>query len=313
MTTEHAATPPSDSLLDAIIVGGGPAGLAAALLLGRCRRRVLICDTGHPRNAASHALHGYLTRDGIAPAEFLRIGREQLQPYETVEFRNAEVCHVEREGTRFTAFLGDGARMRARALLLASGVVDVLPPLEGLRDFYGTSVHHCPYCDGWEHRDQTIAVLGGDEASADLALEMRLWTRHIVLCTNGAPSLSAERLKHLQNKGIAFAHEPIARLEGEAGQLAAIQFRNGAPLACDALFFVPSQAQRSPLAEKLGCKFCEDEKTVDCGDDSTTSVPGVFVAGNSARGLQLVIMAAASGTQAGCSINNWLLETEAEK
>src|SRR6185503_3636553 len=130
--------------LDVIIVGAGPAGLSAALVLGRCRRRVLICDSGHPRNAASHGLHGYLTRDGIEPAEFLRIAREQLRPYETVQLRRVEVIDARRLDNLFEISLAGGERLAARRLLLATGVLDEMPQIDGLTELYGTSVFHCP-------------------------------------------------------------------------------------------------------------------------------------------------------------------------
>src|SRR6185503_11154078 len=153
----------SEKLFDVIIVGAGPAGLSAAQILGRCRRRVLVCDSGHPRNAASHALHGYLTRDGIAPGEFLEIGRIQLLRYTTVELRSTSVTEARRVNKLFEITLQSGERLTSRKLLLATGVVDDLPLLEGLQGFYGTSVFHCPYCDGWEIRDQPLAIYGRGE------------------------------------------------------------------------------------------------------------------------------------------------------
>ena len=143
---------------DAIIVGAGPAGLSAALILGRCRRRVLIFDDGKPRNEASHALHGFLTRDGIQPAELLRIAREQLEPY-NVAIKRTHVLNVNRMEYGFEVILGDGSHLHARKVLLATGLIDRIPKIEGLEPLYGTSVFHCPFCDGWEVRDQAIAAL----------------------------------------------------------------------------------------------------------------------------------------------------------
>src|ERR1051325_6140674 len=177
---------------DVIIVGAGPAGLSAALVLGRCRRRVLICDSGHPRNAASHALHGYLTRDGIPPAAFLEIGLEQLQQYETVRLQRSAVVEARRLDNLFEITLNSGQRLASRKLLLATGVIDELPQINGLQDFYGTSVFHCPYCDGWEMRDQPLAVYGRGENGAGLALELKLWSQQLVLCTDGPSQLGPE-------------------------------------------------------------------------------------------------------------------------
>src|ERR1044072_4531742 len=169
----------SEKLFDVIIVGAGPAGLSAAQILGRCRRDVLVCDAGHPRNAASHALHGYLTRDGLAPAEFLRIARDELQRYETVELRQAEVVDADAVADGFAVKLASGETLKSRKLLLATGVRDELPNIDGVSEFYGPSVFHCPYCDGWEPRDQPLAVSGRGENGSGLALELLLWSRNL--------------------------------------------------------------------------------------------------------------------------------------
>ena len=165
---------------DCLVAGGGPAGLSAALVLGRARRRVLVCDTGEPRNRHSEAAHGYLTRDGIAPGSFLAIARAELALYATVEYRRARVGDAVRLGDLFELRLENGERVRGRTVLVATGVVDTPPPLEGLEPLYGRSVHHCPYCDGWEHRDAPLAAHGAGEPGARLALKLRQWTSDIV-------------------------------------------------------------------------------------------------------------------------------------
>jgi thioredoxin reductase len=168
----------SETRWDAIILGGGPAGLSAALILGRCRRRVILCDTGRPRNAASRALHGFLTRDGIEPAEFLRIGRRQLARYGTVLVRRQAVDARRTDGG-FEVDLAGGGRLVARTLLIATGVADRLPPIEGLRALYGRAVFHCPYCDGWEVENRPLAVYGRGRSGMGLALALRTWSRQV--------------------------------------------------------------------------------------------------------------------------------------
>ncbi|MEP6592795.1 MAG: NAD(P)/FAD-dependent oxidoreductase, partial [Acidobacteriota bacterium] len=177
---------------DVVVVGAGPAGLSAALILGRCRRRVLVCDTGRPRNAASHALHGYLTRDGLPPSEFLAIGRKELERYDTVEFRPIGAVAAECIDSRFQVTLEDGTVALSRKLLIATGVVDHLPEIDGITELYGRSVFHCPYCDGWELRDQPVAIYGQGQRGVGLSLELTAWTRDIVLCTDGPAEIDAD-------------------------------------------------------------------------------------------------------------------------
>lgn len=297
------------ALLDALIVGGGPAGLSAGLILGRSRRRVLIVDAGRPRNAAALAMHGYLSRDGMAPSEFLQIGREQLTTYPNVEFRRGEAVDAARTKEGFIVHFEDGRSVRSRLLLLASGVVDEIPEIEGLTALYGKSVHQCPYCDGWEHRDQPIAVYGGGKGAAEFALELSAWSRDVVLCSNGPAELPSREAERLLRRGVSVIELPIDRLEGEDGQLSAIRFRNGESLERRALFFLPAQSPCSHLPKKLGCRFADDA-CLEVGDESEANVPGVFAAGNASVGLQMVIIAAAEGAKAAVMMNQLLIDRE---
>jgi thioredoxin reductase len=296
-------------MLDVIIVGAGPAGLSAALVLGRCRRRVLVCDAGHPRNAASHALHGFLTRDGVEPAEFLKTAREQLGPYETIEMRRTEVIDARRLPSGFEVTLSTGEQISSRKLLLATGVVDDVPLIVGLADFYGRTVFHCPYCDGWEKRDQPLAIYGRGENGFGLAMELLLWSRDLVLCTDGPSELSQGQIEHLAAQQIAVRDDRIVRLEGTEGNLEQIVFASGASLARKAMFFSTGNKQSSTLPEKLGCKFTE-QGCVDTGDYETTNIPGLYVAGDASRMVQFVIVAASEGAQAAVAINKELMKED---
>ena len=225
-----------EEVLDAIIVGGGPAGLSAALVLGRCLRRVLVCDAGHPRNEPARIFNGFLSRDGSNPAEFLQICRDQLRRYETIEFRRMKVVDVARGDCRFTAILETGERVTSRMLLLATGLVDELPQIENFRQFYGSTVHNCPYCDGWECRDQSIAVAGGNQDSVDLAIELLLWSKDLVLCTNGPLRCDRKTLETIRRLNIRIIETPIARLEGKGDKLEGIRFTDNYFLLRSALF-----------------------------------------------------------------------------
>ena len=300
------------AILDTIIVGGGPAGLSAALVLGRCLRKVVVCDAGHPRNEPARIFNGYLSRDGSSPAEFLEISREQLRRYETVKLQRGVVVDVLREDDQFTALLASGERYSGRTLLIATGLVDELPQVENFHQFYGKTAHSCPYCDGWEVRGRPIAVLGETQDAANLAIELLLWSPDVVLCTNAAVASYDEKIaRTLERLDVKIVPNRIARLEGTDGDLEGIRFADNTFLPRKALFFSPGQFQRSPLAEKLGCDFCPEDGCIECGEDTATCVPGIYAAGNCSKGVQLVIAAVAEGMQAAFAINTALLEADA--
>ena len=296
-------------MLDAIIIGAGPAGLSAALVLGRCCRNVLVLDTGVYRNTASQALHGYLTRDGIAPLEFLQIARDQLACYDTVTINQAEAVDARCTESRFEVVLRDGAVLACRKLLVATGVVDAVPPLAGIDPLYGRSVFHCPYCDGWEYRGQALAIYGQGEHGKRLALELTAWSGDLVLCTDGPAGLDEHDLFRLAKHSISVREDRIERLEGENGWLRRIVFHNGDCLQRSAMFFSSSERQASGLAAKLGC-LIDDRGEAETGKYESTNVPGLYVAGDASRAVQLVIVAAAEGAEAAFAINTALLKED---
>jgi thioredoxin reductase len=298
---------PSHVTYDVIIVGGGPAGLSAALILGRCRRTVLVCDTGRPRNRASQAIHGYLTRDGVPPREFIAIAREQLAQYGTVELRDVEVVGAECQESRFVVTLAGGEQVASRKLLLATGVVDNLPELPGIGEFYGKSAFHCPYCDAWELRDQPLAIYGRGERGVGLSLELSAWSRDLILFTDGDPDIDAKDRARLARNGIALRDEAVLCLEGTAGVLERVVLASGEAVPRRALFFTLGQEPRSPLAIQLGCPF-NDKGTVRTGRYETTHLPGLFVAGDASRAVQWVVVAAAEGAEAAFAINTDLIK-----
>ena len=296
-------------MLDVVIVGGGPAGLSAALVLGRCRRRVLLLDNGHPRNEAAASLNSYLTRDGIAPSEFLRLGREELTRYQTVEVRDVTVTAAECVSGAFVTTLEGGEQVRSRKLLIATGVRDNVPEVEGVRELFGRSIFHCPYCDGWELRDQPIAIYGRGERGYGLSLELTAWSRDLALVTDGPAEIDDTQRERLARNGISIREERVVRVEGQDGILQRIVFAEGEPLERRAMFFTTGQSQQSELAVTLGCPLNE-KGTVRTGKYETTHLRGLFVAGDASRAVQWVIVAASEGAEAAFAINSDLIKED---
>ena len=286
---------------DVIIVGGGPAGLSAALVLGRCRRRVLVCDNGRPRNAASHGVHGYFTRDGVLPSDLLRIGREEVLRY-GVEIRDVTVADIALLPNGFSVDLEGGERLSSRMLLLATGVRDHIPRIEGIEELYGRSVHHCPYCDGWEHRDTPIAVYGHGHHGLGLALSLRTWSDDVILCTDGPSGFRRKDRERLERNGVGIRQGKIAHLEGREGMLERVVFADGTTLERSAMFFSTGQEQACELASRLACRFTHNG-SIWVDRHECTSVPGLFAVGDASRDVQFVIVAAAEGAKAAVAIN----------
>jgi thioredoxin reductase len=295
----------SNPFYDAIIVGGGPAGLNAALILGRCRRRVLLCDSGNPRNAVSRTMHCFLTRDGTPPVDMRRIGREQLEPYDGVEIRDIAVVDAGRVDGGFEVTLADQSHARARKLLLATGLLEDLPEVEGFEEFWGRGVYSCPYCDGWENRDQPIGVYAPGSTGKGFALEIKIWTDDVVLFTDGPAEFAPEDRAQLDRQRVVVNEEPVERLEGSEAGLERVRLANGTVIERRALFYDYGRRQGSELAEKLGCELTA-KGTVETRGYEKTSVPGLFVAGDASRRVQLAIVAAAEGAMAAFAINTEL-------
>lgn len=296
---------------DVCIVGAGPAGLSAALILGRCGRAVVLFDSGKPRNAASRGLHGYLTRDGTHPLRLRELGRAELTHYPSVQVEDRAVAAVRPHPGHFDVTLADGGATQARILLLATGRVDVLPEKPGFRELYGRGVYHCPICDGWEHRGQRFMAYGRGKAAGEMALSLRRWSDVVTLCTDGEPDQLEDALRaRLQRHGIELVRTGISGLRaGADGHLDHVAFADGTRRPCGALFLDVDAPQRSSLAENLGAEL-DPSGGIRCNDHAATNVPGVFVAGNVRCGIHLAITAAAEGVQAALAINHALRERE---
>ena len=274
-------TPRRPAVLDAVIVGGGPAGLSAALVLGRARKRVLVLDTGKPANAASaNAIGGLLSQGGITPAELRRSGREQLAEFPTVEIRDDAVIDADLCATGLAVRLGDGSDVQARSLLLAHGLRYDPPPLPGVDGLWGGSVFHCPFCDGWEVRDRPLAVHGNGAAAARSALVLSGWSNDVVLCTDGQADLEGTETL-LRDAGVRIREEPIRELVGFDGRLERIEFIQGPAERREALFVRTTREQPNGLADALGCGL-SDGGTIETDVDSRTGVSGIYAAGDAA-------------------------------
>ncbi len=293
------------NLQDVIIIGGGPAGLNAAVVLGRCRRKVLLFDTGSYRNSYSHGMHNYLTRDGVAPLDFINLCRKELKKY-GVRAINKKITNARKNADNiFVVKNEDGTIYYAKKLLVATGLTDKLPNVEGFKEMYGKSVHHCPYCDGWEAKGKKMGVYARDKEGWELALSLKAWSADVTLYTDGRNKVKPYQKDQLDANSIAVIKLPIKKLEGKNGQLKKIIFKNGEEQICDTLFFVNGFEQQCDLAETFGCEV-NKKGVVITNPLQQTNTAGLYVAGDASRDMQFVVVAAAEGAKAGVMINKEL-------
>jgi thioredoxin reductase len=297
-------------LFDCIVIGAGPAGLSASLFLARYRRKVLTLHHKSPRNIYSHGVHGFLGHHGINPTELLARGTEEVL---SQGGRIIEACatKVERSPAglfRVATENPKGRSYETRRLLLATGLRDMTPDCTGFREFYGSSVFHCPDCDGYEVSGKRVAVLGYNEHVVGFTLELLTWTDRLTVLTDGhQPDVDQQSIAKLAEFNISIQNERVIALDGDVatGQLRRVQFASGPPLECDALFFNLGTAPASRLHEMLGCKTEDDFVWVD--KSQQTSVEGVYAAGDVTPNSQLAVVAAAEGAMAAIHIHESLI------
>jgi len=288
-----------DSTFDCIVVGGGAAGLSAALVLGRARRRTLLVDAGGQSNRPSPGVGGLLGHDGRPPAELYALARQELAAYPSVTVLDGEVVRAGGQQDAFNLALADGATVTARRLVLATGMDYRHRALEGIEPRWGRSVFHCPFCHGWEHRDQALCVLDGEATGVHRALLLRLWSDDVTLLTDGPATLAPDDRDRLAAAGVTVDERPVTALRGPGEELEAVVFADGSERECSGLLVAVELHQRSALAQQLGVTFeppgpvVADAIGVDARRE--TNVPGVFAAGDASTQLQSVAYAIAAG------------------
>ncbi|MFE0172912.1 NAD(P)/FAD-dependent oxidoreductase [Streptomyces sp. NPDC059002] len=294
-----------ENAYDVVVIGGGAAGLSAALVLGRSRRRVLVVDAGEPRNAPAAHMQGYLSRDGMPPTEFLAAGRGELARY-GVRVARDRVTAVTPDGTgEFTLTLADGAPVHARRVVLATGLVDELPDLPGLTERWGQDVLHCPYCHGWEVRDEAFGVLASEPFNSHQALLVTQWSKDVTLFLHTVRDLPDAEWERLAAAGVSVVEGAVAGLEVADDRLTGVRLADGRVFPRSVLFVAAKPVPRPGLLATLGADTRDTPYGPYPAIDETgrTSVPGVWAVGNAASPMEQVVNAASMGYRAGVTIN----------
>lgn len=296
---------------DVIIIGGGAAGLSAALLLGRSRRSVTVIDAGSPRNAPAHASHGFLTRDGVSPLELTRLGRADLAPY-GVHVIDGTVVRAEKIVGGFRVKLQNGDTHEATRVLVTTGLVDELPDIDGLRECWGKDVAHCPYCHGWEIRDRAIGVIASSTFASHQALLFRQWSPTITLFLHDGPRPTDVELSHLAARGIAIVAGTITRVLSENDAVTGLELADGSVHAVQALTVQSKVVVRAGFLADLGLEPTQDQfgSTLTTDETGRTATPGVWAAGNVSDMKATVLSAANAGAMAAVAINMDMIAAE---
>jgi thioredoxin reductase len=289
----------SEAAYDVIVIGGGPAGSSAALILARSRLKVLLIDKATPRNIRTQGVHGFITRHNIKPVELRKKAHAEVLDV-GVAIMYGEAVTMQRTNDGFLIELADGSAHAARRVVIATGISDRMPDVEGMDTFYGTSVFHCPFCDGWELRDKPLAAYGKGKKGVAMARGLLTWSADVRLFTDGTPLGSKDRAR-ADEAGIIIHTERIKRMTGRKAQLEKIELINGEIIERHALFFDPAPTQQCGIAAQLGCKLSRSG-AVYTDKKQRTAIPGLYVAGDAAADPNMVVVAAADGVKAALNI-----------
>lgn len=296
-------------LFDTIIIGGSYAGLSAAMALGRALRNVLIIDSGTPCNAQTPHSHNFVTQDGKPPSEITRLAKGQVLEYPTVKFVSGLATEVSKGLCGFEVKTWDGEIFSGRKLLLATGIEDILPDINGASECWGISLIHCPYCHGYEFTNEPTGILANGEIAFEMARLISNWTKNLVVFTNGNSELSSDQTQKLKSKNIKIVETPISSIEHESGYIKSVALSDGAKLDVTAIYTRPAFVQQSDVAEKLGCEF-QPSGHIKVDAFQKTTIAGVYAAGDNCFPMRSISNSVFAGSLAGASINKDLIEED---
>lgn len=294
-----------EQLLDVAIIGGGPAGLNAALMLGRARKNVAVIDEGRPRNAVTRETHGFLTRDGVSPSEFRRIAQEEISAYPSVSIVADTAVSITGTDGQFLITTAQGETFACKKLLFAVGMKDQPLDVPGLAEVYGKSAFVCPYCDGWELRDKPLVIISKGAGVMHFAPLLSGWTNRFTICTNGPDELTEAQREELRQHRVPVFNTPIRSIDSIDGMVQQVVLEDGTTIPCEGIFFGPELVTGSDLPQSIGCHITEAGMVV-VDDFGKTNIPGVYSAGDAASRQYQAIAAAAKGAFTAAAINNEL-------
>ncbi|MET3696625.1 thioredoxin reductase [Bacillus oleivorans] len=291
-------------ILDCAIIGGGPAGLNAALVLGRARRKVILFDNDQPRNAVTHESHGFITRDGVSPKAFRDLAHQDIRKYPSAEIKKLKIAEVKRESSSlFKLVTHEGTSYLSRKIIIATGLKESLPNVNGIRDYYGKSLFSCPYCDGWELREQPLVLIAENQNASHLAKMIYQWSHDLVICTNGNKIISETDEQLLKKKGIRIKEERIIHLSGSDGKLETVVFEDGTEINRSGGFVTTELKPANDFAHSLGCEVNKSGGII-VDALGRTNVDGVYAAGDTTlAGPSQLIIAASEGSRAAAGVN----------
>ncbi|WP_305960697.1 NAD(P)/FAD-dependent oxidoreductase [Bacillus safensis] len=293
-------------LLDCAIIGGGPAGLSAALVVGRGRKQVIVFDDELPRNRVTQESHGFITNDGMTPFEIRQAGEADLQKYPNIQIKRSRINDIQKREEFFTLLTHEGDTFEAKKIILATGLQDILPEIKGIHDVYGKTLFSCPFCDGWELKDKALALIAENQRALHMAKLLSNWTKDLIVFTNGHV-LAEEDKSLLTVHSIQVFDAPIVSIDHDNGQLRSLQLANGETVKREGGFVASEFKQSAPFAEKLGCKMTKNAG-IETDILGRTTVSGVFACGDNLGGPAQLVLAAAAGSQAGMGVIHELVQ-----